>query len=116
MSASSTNANLVLIRDSIIANFGKCNDIFDKLFLPFRPLIFGISRDKTQNVLWRLCNMTFAGSVDYVIIHCGTDNLGHNSPLKLSEGLINIACILKKNYKNLHIFVTVFYQEMMKNQ
>ena len=104
MLASSTNTKLVLLRDSIIANIDKCNDIFDKFFLPFRTLNFGISGDKIQNVLWRVCNMTLPASVEYVIIHCGTNNLGHNSPLKTAEGLINIACILKKNYKNLHIF------------
>ena len=106
MSTSSTNAKLVLIGDSIIANFDKCSDIFDKFFLPFHTLNFGISEDKIQNVLWRVYNMTLPASVEYVIIHCGTNNLGHNSLLKIAEGLINIACILKKNYKDLHIFVS----------
>ena len=105
MSTSSTNAKLVLIGDSIIANFDKSSDIFDKFFLHFRTLNFAISGDKTQNVLWRVSNMTLPAPVEYVIIHCGTNNLGHNSPLKIAEGLINIACILKKNYKNLHNFV-----------
>ena len=50
--------------------------------------------------------MTLPASVEYVNIHCGTNNLEHSSPLKIAEGLINIACILKKNYKNLHIFVS----------
>ena len=50
--------------------------------------------------------MTLPASVEYVIIHCGTNNLGHNSPLKIAEGLINIAYILKKNDKNVHIFVS----------
>ena len=50
--------------------------------------------------------MTLPASVEYFIIHCGTNNLGHNSPLKIAEGLINIACILMKNYKDLHIFVS----------
>ena len=106
MSKSSTNAKLMLIRDSVIANFDKSNNIFDKFFLPFCTLNFGISGDKTQNVLWRVCNMTLSASMEYIIIHCGTNNLGHNSPLKIAEGLINIACILKKNYKNLHVFVS----------
>ena len=74
--------------------------------MPFNTLNFGISEDKIQNVLWRVCNMTLPPSVEYVIIHCGTNNLGYNSPLKIAEGLINIACILKKNFKNLHIFVS----------
>ena len=38
MSKSSTNAKLVLIGDSIIANFDKCKDIFDKFFMPFCTL------------------------------------------------------------------------------
>ena len=106
ISTLSTNEKLVLIGDSIIANFDKCSDIFDKFFLPFRTLNFGICGDKIQNVLWRVYNMTLPASVEYVIIHCGTNNPGHNSPLQVAEGLINIACILKKNYKNLHIFVS----------
>ena len=50
--------------------------------------------------------MTLPASVKYIIIHGGTNNLGHNRPLKIIKGLINITCILKKNYKNLHIFVS----------
>ena len=106
MSQLSTNVKLMLIGNSIIANFDKCRDIFHKFFLPFHTLNFGISWDKIQNTLWRVCNMTLPASVEYVIIDCGTNNLGHNSPLKIAEGLINIACMLRKNYKNLHIFVS----------
>ena len=47
--------------------------------------------------------MTLPTSVGYVIIHCGTSNHGHSNPFKIAEGLINIACMLKKN---LHIFLT----------
>ena len=104
MSTSSTNAKLLLIGDSIIANFDKCNNIFDKFFLAFFTRNFGISGDKIQFVIWRVYNMTLPASVEYSIIHCGTNNLGHNIPLKITGGLINIACM--KNYKNLHIFVS----------
>ena len=48
MSKSSTNTKLVLIGDSIIANFDKCKDIFDKFLMPFCTLDFGISGDKTH--------------------------------------------------------------------
>ena len=67
MSTSSTNAKLVLIGDSIIANFDKCSDIFDKFFLHFRTLNFAISGGKTQNVLWRVSNKTLPASVEYVL-------------------------------------------------
>ena len=106
MSTLSNNEKLVLIGDSITANFDKCSDIFDKFFLPFHTLNFGISGDKIQNVLWRVYNIALPASAEYVIITCGTNSLGHKSPLKIAEGLINIACILKKSYKNLHIFVS----------
>ena len=79
MSTSSTNAKLVLIGDSVIANIDKCNSIFDKCFLSFRTLNFGINGDKIKNVLWRVCNMALPASVEYVIIHCGTNNLGHKN-------------------------------------
>ena len=55
MSILPTNTNLVLIRDSIIANFDKCNDIFDKSFLSFRTLNLGIGGDKMSYaayVIW----------------------------------------------------------------
>ena len=58
MSASFTNANLVQIGDSIIAKFDRCNNIFDKFFLSFHTLKFGISGDKIQNAFWCVCNMT----------------------------------------------------------
>ena len=96
MSTSSSNARLVLIEDSIIANFDKCSDIFDKFFLSFRTLNFGISGDKIQNVLWRVYNLTLPASVECVIINCGTNNLGHNSPLKIAEGLKDRATVLAK--------------------
>ena len=50
--------------------------------------------------------MILPAPVEYVIIHSGTNNPGHNSLLKITEGLINITCILKKSYKNLKIFVS----------
>ena len=93
-------AGLVLIGNSIIANFYKCNNIFDKFLLSFRILNSGSSGDKIQDVLWRVCNVTLPTSVEYVIIHYGTNKLGHNSPFKIADGLINIACRLKKNYMN----------------
>ena len=91
MSTSSPNTKFVLIGDSIIANFGKYKNIFDKFLLSFHALNFGISRDKMQNVLRCVCNITLPASVECIIIQCDTNNLGHNSPLKIAEGLINIA-------------------------
>ena len=59
-----------------------------------------------HKMFYGVCNMALPTSVEYIIIHCGTNNLGHNSPLKITEALINIASMFNKNYKNLHIFVS----------
>ena len=91
---SSTNSKLVLLGDSIIANFSKCTDVFDNFFSSFRTLNFGISGDKIQNVLWCAKNITLPSSLEYIIIHCGTNNVGDNSPEEIAEGVINIAAIL----------------------
>ena len=96
MSTSSSNANLVLIGDFIIANFGKCNNIFDNFFLSFRTLNFGISGEEIQNVLWCVCYIHLPALREYIIIHCGANNLGHNSALKITERLININYIFKE--------------------
>ena len=42
---------VLLIGESIIANFSKVSSIFDKLFSKFHPLNVGIGGDKIQNVL-----------------------------------------------------------------
>ena len=115
-STSSTNAKLVLVGDSIIENFEKCGDIFDIFFLPFRNLNFGISGDKIQDVSRRVCNMTLPAPAEYVIIFCGTNNLGHNSPLKIAEGLIKIVCISKKITRTFIFSLAAFYQEIMKKR
>ena len=52
VSTSSTNAKLVLIGHSIIANFDKCSNIFGKFFLPFYTLNFDIRRNKHKMSYW----------------------------------------------------------------
>ena len=80
----SKSCKLVFIGDSIISNFDKCSDIFDNFFSSFNAINFGISGDKIQNVLWRVRNMTLPICTEYIIIHCGTNNLGHNSPIHIA--------------------------------
>ena len=89
----------MLIGDSIIANFSKFSSIFDKLFSKFHPLNFGIGGDKIQNVLWRINNMSLPPSLQYIFIHCGTNNIGHYASEVISDGLINLARVIKKSTK-----------------
>ena len=54
----------MLTGDYVFENFDKCNNIFDKFFLPFPTLNFGTGRDKIENVLWCLSNITLQASVE----------------------------------------------------
>ena len=95
---------VLLIGDSIIANFSKFSSIFDKDFSKFNPLNFSIREDKIQNIPWCINNMS--PSLQYIFIHCGTNNIGHNDPEVISDGLINLARVIKKKYKDKKIIIS----------
>ena len=80
LAINSQKCRVLLIVDSIIANFRKFSAIFDKHFSEFHPFDFSIGEDKIQNVLWRINNMSLPPSLHYIFIHCGTNNIGHHDP------------------------------------
>ena len=42
--------------------------------------------------------MTLTASLEYIIIHCGTNNLGHTSPIKIAKNLhIFGSCLLPRD-------------------
>ena len=79
---------VLLIGDSIIANFSRFSSIFDKYFSKFHPLNLGIGGDKTQNKLWRINKISWPSSLQYIFIHCGTNDIGHNNPEVILRWLI----------------------------
>ena len=97
---------VLLTGDSIIANFSKFSPIFDKHFSKFHPLNFDLGGDKIQNVLWDIIHMSLPPSLQYIFIHCATNNIGHNDPEVLSDGLINLARVTKKKYKDMKIIIS----------
>ena len=72
----------------------------------FHQLNFGIGGDKIQNVLWHINNMSIPPSLQYIFIRCGTNNIGHNDPEVIWDGLINLARVIKKKYKDVKIFIS----------
>lgn len=91
----------MFIRESIIINIDK-----DKYFLPFCTLSFCSRREKIQNILWFVCGITLPESVEYLSFPFGLNNVGLKRHLKDAKGLENVATTLKKNYKDLHIFIS----------
>ena len=90
----------------ITANFRKFSPIFDKHVSKFHQLNFGIGGDKIQNVLWNINNMSMPPSLQYIFIRCGTNNIGHNDPEVIWDGLVNLARVIKKKYKDVKIFIS----------
>ena len=45
-------------------------------------------------------------SLQYIFIHCGTNNIGHNDPEAISDGLINPVQVIEKKYKDVKIIIS----------
>ena len=50
--------------------------------------------------------MSFPPSLQYIFIHCGTKNTGHNDPEVISDGSINLARVIKKKYKDVKTIIS----------
>ena len=80
--------DIIFIGDSITADWlttGKA--IWDKSYAPRHALNFGVSGDKTQNVLWRLNNMEIQDLKPKVaVILIGKNNVA-SSPHEIADGV-----------------------------
>ena len=56
--------------------------------------------------LWRVNNMSLPPFLQHIFIHCGTNNIGHNDPEVISDGLINLARDIKKKYKDVKTIIS----------
>ena len=109
------NCRVLLTGDSITAKFNKFSPILDKCFSKFYSLNFGIGGDKTQNVLWCINNLSLPPSLQHIFIHCGTKIIAHNDLEVISGGLINLARVIKKMYKDVKINIISLLQRDKAN-
>jgi lysophospholipase L1-like esterase len=94
-------AQLVFLGDSITQGWDGHPEIWTAAWGHSRPANFGISGDKTENVLWRLDNGNFDGlKPKLIVIMIGTNNTGHrdgNEPAaQTAEGVKAIIERLQK--------------------
>ncbi|MCE0523275.1 MAG: GDSL-type esterase/lipase family protein [Methylacidiphilales bacterium] len=80
--------DIIFIGDSITARWlGPGMAIWEKDYAPRHALDFGIDGDTTQNVLWRLNNMSIQDLKPKVaVILIGTNNLA-NGPHEIADGI-----------------------------
>ena len=96
---------LLLIGDSLISNLSLFPEIWKKYFLQHEALNLGVRGDKTQNVLWRIKNMTWPNTVSSIFILSGTNNLGADSPLDTAQSIILCGISASKHSPNLTVTV-----------
>jgi lysophospholipase L1-like esterase len=80
--------DIIFIGDSITAFWLKAGKaIWDAHYAPLHALDFGIGGDKTQNVLWRLNNMSLQDLKPKVaVVHIGTNN-NDCTPHEIADGV-----------------------------
>ena len=98
--------SLLLIGDSIVAGLSRYRNVWNKNFKEFNTINCGISGDKTQHVLWRANNICVPLSVKHIVVHCGTNNLDHNSPNDISNAIMEIGKTLRNKTSNIQIILT----------
>ena len=113
--ASSGVCEIAFIGDSITHNWEKPGrDVWNANYTnaPYRAINFGISADRTENVLWRIRNGQLDGiSPKAVVIMIGTNNTGHRSvederPL---DTVLGVQSILEEVKKRLPSAVVILH-------
>jgi beta-glucosidase len=91
---------VIFIGDSITAGWlGPGKAIWDAKYAPHHALNFGISGDTTQNVLWRLNNMSIQDIKPKVaVVLIGTNNTA-NTPHEIADG---VKAVLANTQSALH--------------
>ncbi len=104
------NVDLLMVGDSI-THFWETNgkNVWNKYYANRNAMNFGISGDKTQQVLWRLANApTDKISPKMAVVMIGTNNIGHkdgNTPSQTVEGVQKIVDVLKGKYPKMKILL-----------
>ena len=110
-------AKVILIGDSLISNLSRYPDVWKNYFSIHNTLNFGIQGDKIQNILWRLNNLNFSKncSIKYVFILGGTNNVDHNSPEEIANGLITSGLSAQAQCQNAKVVIIPLLPRDTKN-
>jgi len=99
--------DLVFDGDSITDGWqGVGKDIWTEHYAPLNAIDFGISGDRTENVLWRLQH----GQVDgmnpkLIVLMIGTNNMGRDKASQIVEGIKAIVVEYEKRCPDAHILL-----------
>ena len=105
-----------MIDDSLISNLSRY-PVWKNYFSIHNMLNFGIQGDKIQNILWQLNNLNFSKncSIKYVFILGGTNNVDHNSPEEIANGLITSGLSAQAQCQNAKVVIIPLLPRDTKN-
>jgi lysophospholipase L1-like esterase len=89
---------LLFIGDSITDWFDSTGaSVYNANYSQYQPANFGVSGDKTQNVIWRITNGELDGiDPDVVVLQIGTNNLSSATDSKIADGIKKIVGIIRQ--------------------
>jgi len=83
---------------------------WDTAFGGWKPGNFGIGRDRTENVLWRLQNGELDGvSPKAFVIMIGTNNAGSSTPEQVATGITAIVKTIQAKNPTAHILLLAIF-------
>ena len=111
----STNPSLLLCGDSIVDGLARYKQIWNRYFGRRKAVNCGIGGDRTQHVLWRVENMDIPASVKHVVLHCGTNNIDHEPPREIANGIMNCGLVAARKRPGVIVVVTGLLPRDLKN-
>ena len=99
-------SSVLLVGDSLVNGLARYHRVWSKYFEPLRALNFDVGGDRTQHVLWRIENGQIPLNLQVAFVHCGTNNLDHDNPAEIRDGIASIVYTIQEKKPNANIIVS----------
>ena len=94
----------LIIRGFIAKGLCRYMDVWDRYFGK-NTINLGIVGDKVEDVIWRIGNLDTNKEVRYVVLICGTNNIGKNVPADIVKGIKYAIQMIKYKFYNCIVIV-----------
>lgn len=97
--------DLLFQGDSITEGIGG-SGVWKERYANLKAASFGISADRTENVIWRIRNGELDGiSPKLIVLMIGTNNIYRNTPAQIAEGVTEIVKEMRARCPQSHILL-----------
>ena len=103
--AYSIKPSVLIYGDSIAAGLSRYPSVWEKL-LSLNCFNMGIRGDRVEHVAWRMNKYRLLDSVDFVILHCSTNNVDHDSSANIANAIVEMGYRLLKQKPSLKFIIS----------